>query len=616
MKYHLGDTKILENLPKSITVLGDPYILQQVSEKKYVLFSAICPHMHNVVSHITKKVWRCPSHDWTYDPKNGNCINVSSESLSKKNLIIENGEVYVNIYKKKNKPIQKSNGKKIPPKITLVGSAALLIEWEGFNILTDPWIKGLCMLDSWVNYPPSKIKVDELPKIDAIWISHEHSDHFHIPTLMEFDKNIPIYVPDYDEKRLERKLRQIGFKKVISMIPEKNYKLSSKINAISFSRGHVFTDSILYLQLGNFSLLNVNDAGFNWLIRNFVGNVDMVCIQFRPISAYPATWTHLDDETKIQINKKRSYGYLRMMKQIVEFTNAKYLVPIASYSELYNKQHLEYIKYSESKINPSDIIKYLSDNPVKIIDIYPGESWIGKTKKFVRRQDRKILHTKSHRKKYLASIQGSSEFKPTLSSNFDLTHKELKRYFESFSNAELTKRVGNYTVMLTLKSSKRELHGFIKFNNGIVTYKSVSNPINSNLTMACPGNLVQEIIRNGWYWDEIAGGCWCKFSRNPDVYNTAFWQLLHVPWRAINKHNGKITSGQVGIKTDSSIADILEKGGDQTIKIFEKQGLFCVGCESSIGETIEEACEIHGLTSKQKNRLISELSEVVNHIKN
>ena len=55
MKYHLGDTKILENLPKSITVLGDPYILQQVSEKKYVLFSAICPHMHNVVSHITEE---------------------------------------------------------------------------------------------------------------------------------------------------------------------------------------------------------------------------------------------------------------------------------------------------------------------------------------------------------------------------------------------------------------------------------------------------------------------------------------------------------------------------------------------------------------------------------
>ena len=36
----------------------------------------------------------------------------------------------------------------------------------------------------------------------------------------------------------------------------------------------------------------------------------------------------------------------------------------------------------------------------------------------------------------------------------------------------------------------------------------------------------------------------------------------------------------------------------------------------TIGETIEEACEIHGLTNKQKNRLISELSEVVNHIKN
>ena len=48
------------------------------------------------------------------------------------------------------------------------------------------------------------------------------------------------------------------------------------------------------------------------------------------------------------------------------------------------------------------------------------------------------------------------------------------------------------------------------------------------------------------------------------------------------------------------------------IEIFEKNGLFCVGCEASIGETIEEGCEIHGLDEKQRDKLILELGETVN----
>ena len=129
-------------------------------------------------------------------------------------MIVESGQVYVNLDKNENLLIKKTNDEKVLPKITLVGSASLLIEWKNFNILTDPWMKGLCVFDSWVNYPPSGIQINELPRIDAIWISHEHSDHFHLPTLMEFDKNIPIYVPDYDNNRLEKKLREIGFKNI------------------------------------------------------------------------------------------------------------------------------------------------------------------------------------------------------------------------------------------------------------------------------------------------------------------------------------------------------------------------------------------------------------------
>ncbi len=52
------------------------------------------------------------------------------------------------------------------------------------------------------------------------------------------------------------------------------------------------------------------------------------------------------------------------------------------------------------------------------------------------------------------------------------------------------------------------------------------------MTMVCAGNMIQEIIRNDLYWDEIQSGYWCTCSRNPDVYNVAFWKILHVPWQA------------------------------------------------------------------------------------
>ena len=616
MKHHLGDISILENLPKNITILDNPYIIQKISNNEYILFDAICPHMHNVVSELKNEVFRCPSHDWIFDSKDGKCMNVTNEQLTKKDLIIENEQVYVNIDKNENLLIEKTDGVKIPPKITVVGSSSLLIEWEGFNILTDPWIKGLSVFDSWVNYPPSKIEINEIPKIDAIWISHEHSDHFHIPTLMNFDKNIPIYVPDYDENRLGKKLKSNGFKKIISMKSEKNYNLSSKIKIISFSRGHIFNDSILYLQLGNFTILNINDAGFNWSIKHLIGNVDMVCMQFGPASAYPATWTHIDEKSKTQLNKNRNSGMLRMIKQVLDVTNAKYLIPFANFNELYHKEHLKFVLDSQSKNRPSDVVKYLEDYPVKIIDILPGESWNGKDDKFSRRKDRESIFKKESLMKYLENIQNSPEFEPKIPFKCDLTQEEIKRYFESFNDSHLSKRVGEYSISLTLEHLEEKIYGLIEFHNGNVSYTIKDNQVDANLTMICPGHMIQEIIRNDLYWDEIVSGFWCKFSRNPDVYNVAFWQLLHVPWRSRKAYDGKISSKMSEIKTDSSIADIIEKGGNQVIEIFEKNGLFCVGCEASMGETIGEGCEIHGLDEKQKDKLILELGEIVNHIVN
>ena len=268
------------------------------------------------------------------------------------------------------------------------------------------------------------------------------------------------------------------------------------------------------------------------------------------------------------------------------------------------------MKYVEetSKNRPADVKNFFVDSSLEIIDILPGESWDGKNGKFVRRKDRKKIYQKNNIFSYIKKIQ-KTNFEGTIPTSFNLSHNEIKRYFESFSDSQLSKKVGAYTVLLKLKTDFKDMSGLIKFEDGKVTYQATETPKQANLTMICPGKMVQKIIREDLYWDEIISGYWCTFSRNPDIYNPHFEKVLHVPWKA--RQNNLIQNGSTRIKLTLSIADIIEKGDENIIKIFEKYGLFCAGCEFSTGETVEDGCRQHGIDSNSTKKLILELQNTI-----
>ena len=66
-------SSILNELPKLIDIQGQSYIIDKNEEGVPVLFSASCPHQNNVVSELDNTTWKCPSHDWTFNPKTGQC---------------------------------------------------------------------------------------------------------------------------------------------------------------------------------------------------------------------------------------------------------------------------------------------------------------------------------------------------------------------------------------------------------------------------------------------------------------------------------------------------------------------------------------------------------------
>ena len=52
------------------------------------------------------------------------------------------------------------------------------------------------------------------------------------------------------------------------------------------------------------------------------------------------------------------------------------------------------------------------------------------------------------------------------------------------------------------------------------------------------------------------------------------------------------------ITKDTIIGDILDIA-PQTAPIFLSIGMHCLGCPSSRGETVEEACAVHGIDAEQ-----------------
>ena len=59
------------------------------------------------------------------------------------------------------------------------------------------------------------------------------------------------------------------------------------------------------------------------------------------------------------------------------------------------------------------------------------------------------------------------------------------------------------------------------------------------------------------------------------------------------------------ITSDMVIADILDLD-KRAAPIFYANGLFCLGCPSASGESLKDACDIHGIDGE---KLLKELNE-------
>ena len=79
---------------------------------------------------------------------------------------------------------------------TWLGHSTILIQFDGLNILTDPVFSQSCR-NPWTpgsqckRYREAPCKIEDLPQIDLVIISHDHSDHLDIDTIKELNRHFP-----------------------------------------------------------------------------------------------------------------------------------------------------------------------------------------------------------------------------------------------------------------------------------------------------------------------------------------------------------------------------------------------------------------------------------------
>ena len=258
--------------------------------------------------------------------------------------------------------------------IEFINHASVLLRYNKTGILSDPWYFNSVFNKGWrLIYENDKKYIQEtLNKVNYIYISHEHPDHFN-PQFLNTNEikeiilknKIKFLFQETKDKRVFNFLNKIGFD-VIECKINKKIKLDSDTNVIISK--HDFYDSSLLVEFPDNKILNLNDCPLrdqNEIIKfkKITGSIDLLLTQF----SY-AAWKGSVNEKKL-----RTISANEKIKNIIDqynYLEPKKVVPFASYIYFSNEMN-SYMNDSSNK--PSELNEKLINQNLKSVILRPGE---------------------------------------------------------------------------------------------------------------------------------------------------------------------------------------------------------------------------------------------------
>ena len=199
--------------------------------------------------------------------------------------------------------------------ITWIGHATFLIQADGINILTDPVFSDRASPFSFGGVKrlvPPGLRVDELPRIHAVVISHNHYDHLDSPTIEQLGGEITYFVP----LGVGAWLKKRRMEKVIEM----DWWESSGLNGMGFHSVPIqhFSGRSLFdrnrtlwsgwiIETRRGRLFFAGDTGYSPQFKEIGDRFKPIRLSIIPVGAYRPRWfmspVHVDPPEAIMIHR-------------------------------------------------------------------------------------------------------------------------------------------------------------------------------------------------------------------------------------------------------------------------------------------------------------------------
>ena len=141
-----------------------------------------------------------------------------------------------------------------------LGHACLALYRQGETplLITDPWLVGSVYWRSWwlQNYPTAE-EVDWLARSPRVYITHEHPDHFHMPSIRRLGSDPAYLFPALAEQGYLAYMVQHGYR-AEAIPPSRWLTIGESVSILSIPLWN--DDSMLLIDTPSALILNLNDA--------------------------------------------------------------------------------------------------------------------------------------------------------------------------------------------------------------------------------------------------------------------------------------------------------------------------------------------------------------------
>jgi len=394
-------------------------------------------------------------------------------------------------------------------KITLLGHACLHIETPKLKFVTDPWLVGSAFCGGWqpALVPPDNWQAT-INDVDFIYISHNHNDHLNENTLAYIRKDIPMLIPNFQTKSVERPLRNLGFYNYIPLDFNVDHIAKDCVFRI-YPSGDERDDSGLLMGYQNFKFLtsvDSNNLNNGWL----PDNITVYASSFAGgASGYPLLFNNKTEQEKNKILKDNLLTLKNNVKATIEKTKAKYYLPYAGFNYIKN----DYVRKTDILLD----VKDYEDNKYQLLRSDLHNKWTFKTPTLECTAS-SIVRPKKHDKKKLHK---------TPQDTFSL--KDTYKYFENSNfkkNLKLYLDVGlpewhqiDYSLCINFENNRIER---VEENYNALNIKDEKNPC---LYLYVNCNAWKYMLENKRPIEDIFIGNACRIDRYPDSYDVDkdFW---------------------------------------------------------------------------------------------